>query len=58
MEKRAFLKNITLAGLGLPLYGNALADWITRFDRQPSGVLASDETFWAGIRGGYLLKPD
>lgn len=58
MEKRAFLKNITLAGLGLPLYGNALADWITRFDRQPSGVLASDEAFWAGIRGGYLLKPD
>lgn len=49
---------MAVAGLGMPLYGNALTQWIAGFAHRPAGELARDETFWAGIRGGYLLKPD
>jgi selenocysteine lyase/cysteine desulfurase len=58
MNKRTFLKGMALAGLGAPLSGNALADWIGRWDQQPAGTLAGNEDFWAGIRGGYKLKPE
>ena len=58
MDKRTFLKGMALAGLGAPLSGSAMAAWISRFDHQPAGALADNEDFWAGIRGGYHLKPD
>jgi len=58
MNKRTFLKGMALAGLGAPLSGNALAGWIRRWDQHPAGALAGNEDFWAGVRGGYKLKPD
>jgi len=58
MQKRTFLKGLAIAGLGLPLYGNAMTRWIARFSDQSAGALAENEDFWAGIRGGYKLKPD
>ena len=38
------------------LYG--LEGWIGQFADQPPEILASNEDFWKGIRGGYRLKPD
>ena len=58
MDKRTFLKGLTLAGASLPFTFSAMAEWIGRFDRVPAATLAADEEFWAGIRGGYRLKPD
>ncbi len=57
MDKRTFLKNtaIGLAGL-LPL--DALGHWISAHDTIQPDELASDETFWEGIRAGYKLKSD
>ena len=65
MDKRTFLKELTLAGVGWPLSGQCgplsgtfLSDWIAGFEDQPGGALASAEDFWAGIRNGYRLKPE
>jgi selenocysteine lyase/cysteine desulfurase len=58
MDKRSFLKGMTLAGMGWSLSGTTLAEWIGRFGHQPAGVLAEKEDFWAGIHRGYRLKPD
>ena len=37
---------------------DALGNWVKKFDHIPSEALAEDESFWAGIRAGYRLKPD
>ena len=58
MDKRTFLKNMTLAGLGAPLSGNVLTEWIARFGNAPAETLAGDEDFWAGVRGDYRLTPE
>jgi selenocysteine lyase/cysteine desulfurase len=50
MNKRTFLKACTLLGASAP--------WFSYAQTQTSQSLASDEDFWAGIRGGYRLKPD
>lgn len=55
MNKRTFLKGMAL---GLPLSGDALTRWVGRFEHLLPGTLASDEDFWAGIRGNYRLTPD
>ena len=58
MNKRTFLKGIAMAGLAAPLQTNAMAKWINRFTGFTAADLADNEEFWAGIRGGYKLKPD
>lgn len=58
MQKRSFLKGLALAGLSVPLSANALDKWIQLAGNKTPGELAGDEDFWAGIRGGYHLKPD
>jgi selenocysteine lyase/cysteine desulfurase len=58
MDKRSFLKGLALAGFSAPLSGNAMAKWISKAEHIPAAELATDETFWAGIRDGYKLKPD
>ena len=50
MNKRTFLKACTLLGASAP--------WFSYAKTQTSHSLASDEDFWAGIRGDYRLKPD
>ena len=50
MNKRTFLKACTLLGASAP--------WFSYAKTQTSHSLASDEDFWAGIRGGYRLKLD
>jgi len=58
MDKRTFIKNISLLGItGLPGVSN-FDKWISKFEQFSPDQLADDETFWAGVRGGYKLKPD
>jgi selenocysteine lyase/cysteine desulfurase len=65
MNKRTFIKGIALAGASLPLTLRGMAEWIAAYrpannahELPTAATLAADEEFWAGIRGGYKLKPD
>ncbi len=58
MEKREFIKTLTLAGFSLPLSGSSLEDLLHAYEQHDASVLASDDDFWTSIRGEYNLKPD
>lgn len=59
MNKRHFLKNITLLGLGTPFIGKASIEKVlAKGTKQLPEVLAKDEAYWSTIRSYYLLKPD
>ena len=58
MQKRSFIKGLALAGLTAPFSSTAMDKWLALADKKNSSALAADEDFWAGIRGGYKLKPD
>lgn len=57
MDKRTFIKNISVFGAGLQVM-NHLDKWISKYESISAGQLAEDEIFWEGIRKGYRLKPD
>lgn len=58
MDKRTFIKNISLLGItGFPAISK-MDKWISKFEQFSPDQLADDETFWAGVRSGYKLKPD
>ena len=58
MDKRSFIKNVSVMGIaGLPGI-NSLDKWIARYEKINPGILAGDETFWEGIRKEYKIKPD
>jgi selenocysteine lyase/cysteine desulfurase len=58
MDKRTFLKNAGLAGLGAMVSFDSLAELFASVSAVSSRELAGDEDFWASIRKGYKLKPD
>lgn len=58
MDKRSFIKSITLTGVVAPFANSSLASWITKFNNKSPLALAQDEAYWEGIRSYYLLKPD
>src|SRR4051812_8107405 len=58
MDKRSFLKTVSMAGFGLPFSSDAMDTLISRFQHQPALAVAADEEFWSGIRRGYKLKPE
>jgi selenocysteine lyase/cysteine desulfurase len=58
LDKRTFLKNSALLGLGALAPFESLTNWIERYQHVAPEVLAEDENFWEGIRKGYRLKPD
>jgi selenocysteine lyase/cysteine desulfurase len=58
MNKRSFLKNAGLLGVGSVIGLDGLADLFNRVSSVPASILAQDEEFWTTIRAGYLLKPD
>src|SRR5580700_5735132 len=58
MDKRTFLKSIALTGLTAPASLAAMAERVARINHRHPADLATDEEFWADIRGGYRLKPD
>ena len=58
MNKRDFIKNISLAALGSPLYLGAMNNWVTEIENVPIKKLAKQDDFWLKVRGDYKLKPD
>jgi selenocysteine lyase/cysteine desulfurase len=58
MDKRTFLKNAGLVGLGSMLSMESLAAMFRSVSAFSSTDLAANEDFWATIRKGYRLKPD
>ena len=58
MNKRTFLKSMGLLSLAAVPSAYGLESWLAKYDDEPAWKLASDETFWEGIRKGYRLKPD
>ena len=58
MDKRSFLKSLSLLGLGSVTPAFSLDRWVARHDHIEPGLLAKDEDFWEGIRKGYRLKED
>jgi selenocysteine lyase/cysteine desulfurase len=57
MNKRYFIKNISIMGMGIPAAGQ-LEKLIEQYEHLSPSALAEDEKFWEGVRGGYKLKPD
>ena len=58
MNKRDFIKNISLAALGSPLYLGAMNNWVSEIENTPITALAKQDDFWLKVRGDYKLKPD
>ena len=58
MDKRTFLKQAGMAGIGGMLSMESLAKLFGSVSDVSSTALAEDEEFWATIRKGYRLKPD
>jgi selenocysteine lyase/cysteine desulfurase len=58
MDKRGFLKTITMLGIGGTSTRAPLNKWIEQFSSHSPQTLAKEESFWAGVREGYKLKPD
>ena len=58
MKKRTFIKKLSLATLGTPLYASALASSIAGASNTTPKLLAADDEFWAKIREDYKLKPE
>jgi selenocysteine lyase/cysteine desulfurase len=57
MDKRSFLKNAGLIGLGSIATLDGLKQLIDNVSEIPASVLAENEDFWLNIRKGYNLKP-
>ena len=55
MDKRQFIKTLSLATLASPLYSGALSDIMRNISPKE---LASNDDFWLMIRQDYKLKPD
>jgi selenocysteine lyase/cysteine desulfurase len=58
MDKRTFIKQAGLVGIGGMLSMDGLAKLFESVSDVTPGTVAEDEDFWATIRKGYKLKPD
>ena len=58
MNKRSFVKNFSMLGLAVMPGVNQLDKWLKQHEHALPTALASDETFWEGVRKGYRIKPD
>jgi selenocysteine lyase/cysteine desulfurase len=58
MDKRTFLRNVGMVGIGGMLSMDSLAKMFESVSAVSSTELAADEDFWDSIRKGYKLKPD
>jgi selenocysteine lyase/cysteine desulfurase len=58
MDRRAFLKGSTLAGLAAPLLLSQVQQAVAAVSGKSAEALAQDEGFWRSVRGDYRLKPD
>ena len=58
MNKRSFIKNIAIAGIGTPLGMDSLKEYFQKSADINADVLAADDDFWKKIRNQYILKTD
>ena len=58
MDRRAFLKGTTLAGLAAPMLLSQVHQAVAAVSGKSAEALAQDEGFWRSVRGDYRLKPD
>jgi len=58
MDKRTFIKNASMAGLGSMLNFEGLSELVGSVSAISPSELAGDEDFWANVRKGYKIKPD
>lgn len=58
MKKRDFLKSLSLATLGMPLYSSALFSSLDKIADISPAEMATEEDFWLKIRSDYKLKPE
>lgn len=58
MDKRTFLKNSTLLGLGSLISFSSLGKIVESASGVSADALAADEDFWLAIRGHYKLKDE
>jgi selenocysteine lyase/cysteine desulfurase len=58
MNKRDFIKNLSLTALASPLYLGAMNSWVSEVEHLPVNTLAKKDGFWLKIRQDYKLKPD
>ena len=58
MDKRTFLKNAGLVGIGSMLSMEGIADLVASVSSVSPDETAMDEDFWSALRKGYKLKPD
>jgi selenocysteine lyase/cysteine desulfurase len=58
MDKRSFLKTISLSPLAFLPFSSSLEKALKHAEGKSALDLASDEDFWEKIRGDYRLKPD
>lgn len=58
MQKRTFLKSITLGGLGLPQLAKSMNTELALKPIGTASTIAKDEHFWKSVRGLYKIKPD
>ena len=58
MNKRSFIKNATLTGIGIGLGMDTLAALFETKKHSSAAALAADDQFWKQIRTQYMLKPD
>jgi selenocysteine lyase/cysteine desulfurase len=56
MNKRTFIRNMSLFA-AVPAFSN-IDKLLKKYEHIMPGQLASDESFWEGIRKGFRLKPD
>ena len=58
MNKRSFLKSIAMVSIGSAPTIEVIEKLFSNVSNLSAEEVAKDEDFWAGIRGGYKLKPD
>lgn len=59
MDKRDFIKKMSLATLATPLFASSvLTSCVEEVADVPAKTLASNADFWLKVRSDYVLKPD
>ena len=58
MDKRTFLHQLPVLGIGLPVIFKNLDKWVATVAHLSPDAAATDEDFWMQVRSGYRIKPD
>lgn len=58
MNKREFIKKMSLATIATPLFASALTSCVSEVSEVPVKELAGNADFWLKVRSDYVLKPE